>query len=328
MNTTPSLTWLHIKETLLLLPARFFKGFFSTLLLLILLLVPISMIWVHNIDDSTEIDISKHLPETPNEMLASHSVATASALIEREVSHHHWAPNDPLFLPGAWLDRMPAYQRGITAALSRFAIELSDQIGRTRGSSRIDKDLDTAAGLMKYPPDVWVWNPSVSLIPTASSEKQYRGAMKALDAYNKRLALGEAVFERRADNLQQTIERIASDIGSASAAIAERIHESNRPYVDLEADEVYYDIKGRMYAYYMLLKAMRYDFQNVIQEKGVASSWDQMEASMKAGAELDNFWVLNNAPDSQILPNHLTAMGFYLLRARTQLKEISSILLK
>ena len=323
-----SLLLASFKEWFLLLPASFLKRASGVLLLILLLLVPLSMIWVHEVEDSTQLDLAAYLPDTPQEMVASHAVATAIALIDRETGQHHWTPNDPVFFPGAWLDRMPAYQRGVTAALSRFAIEMSDQIGRTRGSSRIDEDLDTAAGLMKYPPDVWMWNPSTSLIPTASSEKQYRAAMKAFKRYNIRLAKGEAAFERRADNLQQTLERIASDIGSASAAIAERIDGENRPYIDLEADELYYDIKGKMYAYHMLLRAMRYDFAQVIREKQVESSWEQMEESMRAGAELSNFFILNNAPDSQVLPNHLTAMGFYLLRARTQLKEISSILLK
>ncbi len=328
MKTTLALIVLRLKEWMLLLPTSFVKGAANIFVLILLILIPVSMIWVNEIDDSTALDLSAYLPESPREMVASHSVATAIALIERETRTHHWTPNDPWFLPGAWLDRMPAYQRGITAALSRFSIELSDQIGRTRGSSRIDEDLDNAAGLMKYPPDVWVWNPSVSLIPTASSEKQYRAVAKSFRKYNERLAKGDATFERRADNLQQTLERIASDIGSASAAIAERIDGKNRPYVDLEADEIYYDIKGKMYAYHMLLKAMRYDFAQVIDEKQVASSWDQMEESMRAGSELSNFFIFNNAPDSQFLPNHLNAMGFYLLRARTQLKEISSILLK
>lgn len=328
MKTFISLFFLRIKEWILMLPFSFLKRGMGVLLFIIILLIPMSMVWVNKIDDSPEIDVSAYLPETQQGLGASHAVATAIALIERETVEHHWTPNDPIFFPGAWLDRMPAYQRGITAALSRFSIEMSDQIGRNRGSSRIDEDLDTAAGLMKYPPDVWMWNPSVSLLPTASSEKQYRAAAKAFKHYNNRLAKGDAVFERRADNLQQTLERFASDIGSASAAIAERIDGKNRPYIDLDADELYYDIKGKMYAYYLLLKAMRYDFAKVIAEKRVGQSWDQMEDSMRAGSEVSNFFIFNNAPDSQILPNHLTAMGFYLLRARTQLKEISSILLK
>lgn len=317
-----------LKEWFLMMPESWLRRIFSGFVLLILLLVPLSMLWINKIDDSAELDLSPYLPASPQEMVASHAVAAASALIDREVNKHHWAPNDPFFLPGAWLDRMPAFQRGITAALSRFAIEMSDQIGRTRGSSRIDPDLDSAAGLMKYPPDVWVWDMSVSLIPTVPSDKQYRAAMRAFMSYNERLAKGDAVFERRADNLEQTLERIASDLGSASAAIAERIDGEKRPYFDLASDELFYDIKGKLYAYYQIVKALRYDFADVIKEKQVAGSWEQMEDSMLAGAEMSDFFVFNNAPDSQFLPNHLTGMGFYLLRARTQLKEINSILLK
>jgi hypothetical protein len=38
--------------------------------------------------------------------------------------------------------------------------------------------------------------------------------------------------------------------------------------------------------------------------------------------------VINAAPDAQFLPSHLAAQGFFLLRARTQLREITNILLK
>ena len=38
--------------------------------------------------------------------------------------------------------------------------------------------------------------------------------------------------------------------------------------------------------------------------------------------------IVNGDPEGQLLPSHLAAQGFYLLRARTQLKEIANILLK
>jgi hypothetical protein len=38
--------------------------------------------------------------------------------------------------------------------------------------------------------------------------------------------------------------------------------------------------------------------------------------------------VWNGYPDGLLIPNHLAAQGFYLLRARTQLRELTSILLK
>ena len=53
-----------------------------------------------------------------------------------------------------------------------------------------------------------------------------------------------------------------------------------------------------------------------------------MLASFRASIELEPWGIVNNTPDAQFLPSHLGAQGFYLLRARTQLREITNILLK
>jgi hypothetical protein len=38
--------------------------------------------------------------------------------------------------------------------------------------------------------------------------------------------------------------------------------------------------------------------------------------------------VVNGSPNALVEPNHLSAQGFYLLRARTQLEELIDILQK
>ena len=53
----------------------------------------------------------------------------------------------PFFVPAGILDNMPNFQRGIMAALGRFSTELMDQVGRTRGTSQVDRDLEQARGL-------------------------------------------------------------------------------------------------------------------------------------------------------------------------------------
>lgn len=290
------------------------------LLVALLLYYPVGMVWIHNIDD----DVKLAVDVKPNE---SRSVAVAATLIARETNRNRWTANDPFFLLAAALDNMPNFQQGILYALSRFAIEMSDQIGRVRGSSQVDKDLDTAAGLLKYPGDVWFFNFSTSIMPTAASEQQYRKAGRALKVYNERLAQGEATFERRADNLQTTLERIAADLGSASAVIDSQI-EDGAWFIDFDADDIFYQTKGRLYAYYELLAAFRQDFGQVIQERELGKAWDQMLESMRHAAVLDPFVIVNGDPEGQLLPSHLAAQGFYLLRARTQLKEIANILLK
>ena len=99
-------------------------------LVVLLLYYPVGMMVVHTINDDPGFTAG----DVPQGQ--SKSVALAAALIQREVAGTSWPANDPFFMPGAALDNMPNYQMGIVSALSRFAIEMTDQIGRTRGSSR------------------------------------------------------------------------------------------------------------------------------------------------------------------------------------------------
>ncbi len=286
-----------------------------------LIYYPVGMLVVHHIDDSPDYDISAYRIDGGSE-----SVSAAIALIDRETATH-WTPNDPFFYPGAALVRMPAFQRGMMASIARFSIELSDQLGRSRGSSKADADLQKAAGLLNYSPDVWMWDFSVSLFPTASSEKQYREGMQSLVRYNERLTKGEAVFERRSDNLMQMLDRIAADLGSTSAIIDEHVREGSGLSFQRSA-EIFYATKGRMAANYLLLKALEKDFEPLVSERQMKTVWDAMLASLREGMESNHFLVINADPKTSIFANHLASQGFYLMRARTQMREITNILLK
>jgi hypothetical protein len=152
--------------------------------------------------------------------------------------------------------------------------------------------------------------------------------MRALRRYNDRLAAGQAVFETRADNLQTLIDRFTSDIGSASASIDSHLRERSGWIPDFTGDDLFYANKGRLYAYYLLMRALEVDFAKVIAEKDLGNAWKLTLDSLHDAATLQPWVILNGAPDSQFLPSHLSAQGFYLLRARAQLKEITNILLK
>ena len=74
--------------------------------------------------------------------------------------------------------------------------------------------------------------------------------------YNKRLAEGNAIFDKRADNLLATLDRFAADLGSASAASYGEVKNDAYGIFDFNADDIFYDTKGRIYGYYMILKAL------------------------------------------------------------------------
>jgi len=277
--------------------------------------------WLHEIDDDPAFGRETSAPEG-----GAQAIAITADLIDREINTHRWVANDPFFMPAAMLDNMPNYQQGLMQALSRFIVEYADQIARTRGSSKIDPDLETASGLLKYPGTVWIFNFSTSWAPTASSESQYRRAMEALRSYNDRLTRDAAILEIRSDNLQGTIERIAADLGSMSAGIDQKL--ADPPWFDTTVDDVFYDHKGRIYAYFLVMRALGEDFADIIAERDLQAAWGQMLESFRKAATLNPLVVMNGAPDGVMFPAHLAGQGFYLLRARTQLREVSNILLK
>jgi hypothetical protein len=289
-----------------------------------LLYYPIGMLITHDINDDTAFEIPANLVSEDG----SRAVAMAAALIIREVDENRWVANDPFFLPPAALDNMPNYQQGIVSALARFAFELTDQIGRTRGTSQTDKDLQEAAGQLQYAGNVWVFDLSTSLAPTTTSEARYRKAARSLLNYNQRLANDNAVFERRADNLMATLDRFALDMGASSATLDRQISEHAGDLIDNAADDVFYGIKGQSYAYYMIIRELGLDYAKVLRERELTNAWAKMLESLRHAAELSPLIVVNGEPDSQAMPSHLAAQGFYLLRARTKIREITNILLK
>jgi hypothetical protein len=288
-------------------------------LVVLVLYYPVGMLIVHRINDDPKYSAGT-VPEGQ-----SKAVALAAALIQREVLETGWPANDPFFLPGYALDNMPNYQIGIQLALARFATEMADQIGRSRGSSSADSDLTKARSGLNYAPDRWYVS-SASI--TANSETQYEEAMVRLQSYNQRLAAGQAAFEPRADNLIGTLDRIGKDLGSASSDIDEEIDLYSGDWFDLRADNVFYRNKGLLYANALLLRDLGADFKNVLDERGAGKIWERMVDSMMEGATLQPLVVINGSPNAMLEPNHLASQGFYLLRARTQLEEMNDILQK
>ncbi|WP_262693480.1 DUF2333 family protein [Kordiimonas aquimaris] len=335
--------WLWIKERFFALMTRiatglrvvwrWFGGWLQTvsastwrrvtvaLPLLFIVYLLIGMMLVHRIDD--DLLVSSAAPAGGSE-----TVAVVSKLVRREADQHNWTPNDPVFLPGWWLDNTPNFQKGIMGALSRFSFELRDQLGRRRGSSSIDTNLEKAASNLSIEPERWIMDFGTSWLPTRPSDAYFREALTQLDAYNAELAAGQSVFDVRSDNLLATLERIALDLGASSAALDRYITDNAGGVLpDFGADDLFYQIKGQVYAYTVLLTAIRKDFSKVIENREIAALYDELLRSMSAAATLDPLLVSNGAVDG-VIANHLSMQGFYLLRARTQLKEVSNILLK
>ncbi|MGD8325817.1 MAG: DUF2333 family protein [Sphingomonadales bacterium] len=282
----------------------------------------IGMLVVHKISD----DVAFTAPAADRPLGGSETVALVTAVLDREVNRNGWIANDPWFFPTALMDNMPNYQEGLRGTLALFAVELRDQIGRNRGSSAADPDLETAVGKINYPGNVWIVANVV--VPRQPSESAYREALTALRAYNRRVGAGEAVFERRADNLLATLDRLALDLGAASAALDSHIGTHSDDWVDLQSDDIFYNVKGRAYAVYIIMKGLEADFAPIIKDRELNAVWVEAKKSLEQLLDLSPWIVTNGERDGMILNNHLAVEGFYLMRTRTQIRELTNILLK
>jgi hypothetical protein len=253
----------------------------------------------------------------------SRAVAMAAKLVFREVEQHKWVANDPFFQVTWALDNMPAFQQGIVTAASRFAHAINEA-GERAGPP--DINLERAIGYFKYPGNVWMFDPSTSWAPTASSEKQYRAAARNLVLYNEVLGSGEAMFDRRPEALRLLLTRIGADMDAAAAELDAHMAEGRSALFDTRADDVFYAIKGRLYAYSLLMRELGGDFAPLLGQGTRAAAWHAVLDSLRRAAALEPLVVMNGAADSALLPSHLAAQGFHLLHARSRLAAIAASL--
>jgi hypothetical protein len=261
-------------------------------------------------------------------------VDVSADLTDFNVNQNAWVSSMILYKLGLFgvpwdhtpfLDNKASFQRGINQAVRRTATELADNLGRVRTTSQIDTDLQDARGNMQF--DEYTWyvglNPPGPKTPTPS---YYRDAVVKFRAFNTRLAACQAVFDARADNLKQYIDRIASDIGSTSAILKDRAENYNLGWFDTRADDRFWFAYGQLYAYYGLTKAAEADFEDIVGEKHLRNLWDTMDAQFVAALRVQPLIISNGREDGWLLPTHLTTMGFYVLRVRSNMVEISNVL--
>ena len=259
--------------------------------------------------------------------------ATAD-LVDFNVNQNAWISSMLLYKLGlfglAW-DRTPffdnkaAFQRGVNQAIRRTAIELVDTLGRVRGTSQIDQDLQRARGNLQFDEETWYFSLS-PFGPKTPTPGFYRTSIKDLRAFNTRLEKCEAVFDARADNLLQFIDRIANDIGATSAILRERSEKYNLGYFDPRADDRFWFAYGQLYGYYGILTAARVDFKDVIAQRGLTQLWDELEDQLRAALRIQPLIISNGSEAGLLMPSHLATLGFYILRVRSNLVELRLVL--
>ncbi|AUX77165.1 MULTISPECIES: DUF2333 family protein [Sinorhizobium] len=264
----------------------------------------------------------------------SATVDVAADLIDLNVNQNAWISSMLAYKLGLfgmdwddtpWLDNKASFQRGINQAVRRTSVELVDSLGRVRGTSGVNNDLQAARGNIQFDEETWYFgiNPFGPKTPTPSF---YRAAERDLRKFNVSLGKCEAIFDGRSDNMVEFLDRIANDLGNTSAIIRERSEFHNGGWFDTRADDRFWFAFGQLYGYYGILSAAGADFENVVAQRGLTPIYTETLKQLRSALRIQPLIISNGREDGWIMPTHLATMGFYILRVRSNLVEMRDIL--
>ncbi len=271
---------------------------------------------------------------SPGVCQPSAMVQASADLINGNVNEGPWVPSNPLYKAGLMLiwdwketpffDNRAAFQLGTNQVVRRTAVELVDRLGRVRGTSSINQNLQKAREAANYREDAWVFTFSPPFLQP-STQARLRDARASLLAFNDELAACNADFDTRADNLLQFMDRVTADIGSTSEILQRRMEQASAFGFDRRADDRFWFAYGQLYAYHGMLTAMRSDFRGVFDQRNLANLWERVDGQLKDVLRTQPFVVANGSASS-LIKSHLESIGFDLLRVRSNLVEMRDVL--
>lgn len=269
-----------------------------------------------------------------NSCQPSAMVDVTAALIDDNVNQSTWVPSNPLHKAGfffvidwkdtPFFDNRAAFQLGTNQAIRRTAVELVDRLGRVRGTSSVNQNLQDAREAANYREDAWVVTFSPPFLQP-STQARLRDARRSLLAFNEELGACTADFDVRSDNLLQFLDRVTADIGSTSEILQRRMEAANVFGVDRRADDRFWFTYGQLYAYYGILAAVRSDFSDVNEQRNLDALWGRVEEQLADALTMQPLIVANGSASS-LIKSHLESIGFDLLRVRANLVEMRDVL--
>lgn len=292
------------------------KAFIAVVACIILAYYPLGGKMSENIDKYSEYNF-----ELASEK-RSQAVEMIVKLINREVNENLWTPNLPFFFPAYCLDNMPNFQKGIIRGLKGLTAGLVKVV--QCGENKEDFDnLKNAAGLLAYPENVWLASPTNKLKMAPSSSSQYRKARKNLKKFNDALEEEKCFWVKDEKSLRKLNSVVMRGLRASERQIKNEIREGNNSWFDTSADNVFYLNQGRIYAYMEVLKKLGRDYKQVLMADGVYQDWTVMLRALQDAVELNPDMVLNGRLDSELVPNHLMSLAYYVTKAENVLLKIN-----
>lgn len=244
--------------------------------------------------------------------------------------------------PSVWMDNIPNWEFGMLVQIRDFTRALRNDISRSQSQSREDPDLIIAEPQFNFNSQSWLFPPT---------EREYRKAIEALESYLGRLSSSgevDAQFYARADNLTAWLAIVEKRLGSLSQRLSASVGQV-RVNTDLagdpdaaqstatgnevvtktpwtQIDDVFFEARGATYALIHLLKAVEYDFGDILRKKNALVSLRQIIRELEATQATVWSPVILNGRGFGLFANHSLVMASYISRANAAIIDLRDLL--
>lgn len=260
-----------------------------------LVFLPIFLILYYVVGSAVSEKIDKNTNFEIKNVDKGYAYVQASAdLIRREIDEHLFTPNLPFVFPAWALDNMPAFQKGIIGQLQSVA--------HTSALNVNSEALQKADELLSYPSEVWLFSQTKDFRIEPSSVAQYRKARRYLLKFNEHAKRDDAMFEK-------ILAALYEDLANIQTLLEKQIATQKSG----NADDVFYFSQGRLYALYVVMKAI---------QKDSGTDLSSVSEPMEQALNLNPTYVKNGALAGFSSPNHLLELAYFTLKARYALSEL------
>lgn len=246
--------------------------------------------------------------------------------------------------PGVFLDNISAFEYGALVMLRDATTALRNHFTRDQSQSDEDPDLKVAEPYFYYENDSWA-------LP--STEAEYQKGIDALHKYMTRLQkyggnVKRAQFYSRADNLWQYTEVVIKRLGNLStrlsastegatlipgmAVIEPNVEVRNAKVAPMSEtpwlliDDVFYEARGASWALLHILRAVKYDFHDILLDKRAMNTVDIMIKALENALSPVLSPMILNGSGYGLSANYSLTMATYIARANAAALDLRDIM--
>lgn len=246
--------------------------------------------------------------------------------------------------PGVYLDNIPNWEFGVLTELRDLTRSLRNEFSRSQTQSTEDRDLQVAEPQFNFDSESWI-------LP--STESEYGKGIDALYRYLARLAdeqQADGQFFARADNLSLYLQVVEKRLGSLAQRLAASVGQVSfnlnlagdpnarqststpdqakikTPWTEL--DDIFFEARGYTWALVHTLKAIEYDFRDVLAGKNAILSLKQIIRELENTQAFIWSPIILNGTGFGLMANHSLIMASYISRANAAIIDLRNLLLQ